>query len=82
MPSIHLRHPAAKGRVADRPVRAWRRFSLLPKNVTLTTAARTAAVVIFRNGNARTVPAATLARRRRAVTKDTAGRIMTGDEPP
>jgi hypothetical protein len=49
MPSIHLRHPAAKGRVADRPVRAWRRFSLLPKNVTPTTAAGTAAVVMFRN---------------------------------
>ena len=53
MPSIHLRHPAAKGRVADRPVRAWRRFSLLPKNVTPTTPARTAAVVMFRNGTTR-----------------------------
>jgi hypothetical protein len=51
MPSIHLRHPAAKGRVADRPVRAWHRYSLLPKNVTLTTAGRTAAVVIFRNAS-------------------------------
>jgi len=52
MPSIHLRHPAAKGRVADRPVRAWRRFSLLPKNVTPTTAVRTAVVVMLRNAGA------------------------------
>src|SRR6476661_7290154 len=52
MPSIHLRHPAAKGRVADRPVRAWHRFSLLPKNVTPATPARSAAVVMFRNRTA------------------------------
>ncbi|VXC38238.1 hypothetical protein ARTHRO8AJ_50033 [Arthrobacter sp. 8AJ] len=49
MPSIHLRHPAAKGRVADRQVRAWRRYSLLPKNVTPAAPGRIAAVVMFRN---------------------------------